>query len=107
MTLDLWLETRVPVPPPALARRIRQAVHAAPAADGAPLPEVLLAAGEHLLRQLVEGDATTRSAATDLLAADALVTYAFEASASDPHLVLPRAEAAMRRLAALAAEKAP
>jgi hypothetical protein len=44
----------------------------------------------------------TRSGALDLLAVDALVTYAFEAAADDPHSLEARTSAALARIAALA-----
>ena len=107
MTLDAWLQSRVPPPPPALAQRIRQALAAASPAAGAPSADVLLDAGERLLATLLEADHLTRNAAVDLLTADALVTYAFEAAASEPERIGDRARGAMTRLAALAAEAAP
>lgn len=107
MTLEAWLQSRVPPPPPALARRIREALDATSAPVGAPTAEVLLDAGERLLATLLEADHLTRNAAVDLLTADALVTYAFEAAASEPDLIGARAEKAMGRLAALAAQVAP
>jgi hypothetical protein len=43
-----------------------------------------------------------RAAALDLLAADALATYAFEAAADDPDAIPARARAAMARLSSFA-----
>lgn len=102
MTLESWLHARVPAPPAALASRIRELVDAVPRAPGAPHADVLLDAGQTLLRQLLGADRTSRHGAIDLLAADALVTYAFEAAASDPDRIGSRADAAMQLLAALA-----
>ncbi len=65
-------------------------------------PESYLAAGEWLLTRLLSGDCTSRDCALDLLAADALVTYAFELAAGDPSRIGERAEQATSRLAALA-----
>jgi hypothetical protein len=65
-------------------------------------PESYLAAGEWLLTRLLSGDCTSRDCALDLLAADALVTYAFELAANDPAGIGERAQQATARLAALA-----
>lgn len=102
MTLDAWLQSRVPAPPPALVRRMREALDASP---GAAHAELLVDAGERLLRGLLGADHLTRNGAVDLLTADALVTYAFEAAAAEPERVQERARLAMSRLAALATEE--
>ncbi len=68
--------------------------------------EPLMTAGEGALgRVLVQGDSrrTTATAdhqatANELLAADAFVTWAFEAAAEEPETISPRADAAMRRV---------
>jgi hypothetical protein len=73
-----------------------------PGAAPADTPESFLAAGEWLLKQLLSGDCTSRDCALDLLAADALVTYAFELAANDPSRIGERAQHATVRLAALA-----
>src|SRR5687767_3046785 len=99
MTLDAWLQSRVPLPPPALAKRIREALAATDIAPGAPTAEALLDAGEKLLATLLGADHLTRNGALDLLTADALVTYAFEASATEPDRMQERAANAMTRLA--------
>ena len=79
MTLAQWLDQRQPVPPPALRSRIDAALGSDLHASAADPSETLLAAGERLVRALLADEATTRDSALDLLAADALVTYAFEA----------------------------
>ena len=71
-------------------------------AAAAPTPELCLAAGERLLDAALAGDERSRATALDLLAADALVTRAFELAAGHPELER-LAEAAMRRIAAHAA----
>ena len=105
MTLDAWLQSRVPPPPPALATRIREAIASASSDDGAPSADILLDAGEQLLRTLLGADHLTRNGAVDLLTADALVTYAFESAAEQPERIQDRAQRAMARLAALATER--
>jgi hypothetical protein len=93
------------LPPPALARRMRDALESYQRAAGAApaeTPESYLGAGERLLTQLLSGDCTSRNCALDLLAADALVTYAFELAANDPSRIGERAQQAIARLAALA-----
>jgi hypothetical protein len=74
------------------------------ASASVPMAEALLRAGERLLAEVIaprSGDA--RAAALDLLAADACVTWAFEAGADEPGTLAARAEDAMQRIA-LAAE---
>ena len=56
--------------------------------------------GEKLLRELLQSGNTTRVAALELLAVDALVTYAFQAAASQPSTLEERAAQAMKRISA-------
>lgn len=73
-----WLEARRPVPPEALRARLRAAVTEA----DAPLPDHLARLGRDLLAAVAAraGDGGgDRDLALDLLAADAFITYAFEA----------------------------
>lgn len=72
-----WLDARWPVPPPALAARLRAAARDT-ALDA---PEHLAALGLEVLRAVAARPTGGRELAVDLLAADALVTYAFEAQA--------------------------
>ena len=53
---------------------------------------------------MLNGSAMERASALDLLAADACVTYAFEAAADEPQSIGDRAAHAKRRIAAIAAE---
>jgi hypothetical protein len=101
MILAQWLDRREPVPPPALRARIDAALGRDLDAESADPSETLLAAGERLVRHLLAEDATSRDSALDLLAADALVTYAFEAATERPADLARRAAAAMARIAAL------
>jgi hypothetical protein len=98
-----WLDARHEPAPPALAARMRDALKQAPAADGAAPADALLIAGEALLARLLNDGRTSREAALDLLAADALITYAFEAAAEDATPLADRARRAMVQIAALAA----
>ena len=107
MILSAWLDARRPTPPAALRARIDAALGPALHADVSDASESLLAAGELLVRSLLVDDATSRGSATDLLAADALVTYAFEAASERPAELSTRAATAMARIAALADAPAP
>ena len=73
-----WLRTRDPAPPPELAARLAEIVGSSACGD-AQLPDTLSDAAERVLAGLCE----ERSGALDLLAADALITYALEAAAED------------------------
>jgi hypothetical protein len=105
--LSAWLDARRPIPPAALRARIDAALGSDLHADVADTAETLLAAGEWLMRALLVDDATSRGSATDLLAADALVTYAFEAASERPADLSTRAATAMARISALADAPAP
>jgi hypothetical protein len=92
------------VTPAALHGRVAEALGAAGVASAAqPSPSQCLAAGEHLLERALAGDERSRATALDLLAADALVTRAFELAATGRDDLERLADAAMRRIAAHAA----
>jgi hypothetical protein len=98
-----WIASRIPAPPERIAGRVREMLAAHPPWEALPLAEALVSAAETLLDDVLaarEGGA--RDAALDLLAADACVTWAFEAAADAPGTLGSRAEDAMRRLAAVA-----
>src|SRR3954469_17865183 len=105
MTLSGWLDARRPVPPPALRTRIDVALGASLASDADRALEACLSAGERLVESLLRNNATTRESALDLLAADALVTYAFEAGSERPRELAGRARDAMTRIASLGAQR--
>ncbi|HYK09535.1 MAG TPA: hypothetical protein VEV39_01920 [Gemmatimonadales bacterium] len=75
--LSTWLSGRKPAAPAALAVRLADAVGNE---AGAP-PSTLAFLGDHLLGRVAAATTQDRRQALDLLAADALVTYAFEAQA--------------------------
>jgi uncharacterized membrane protein len=103
MTIGEWLATRTPAPPPALAARVRDLLGSKVDDDASAATDRLLDAAEQTVAALLREGRTGRESAADLLAADALVTYAFEAAASEPHAVVERARTAMMQLARLAA----
>ena len=74
-----WLDTRRPAPPATLRERLEGAVHDAPLPLAAHLAEL----GRELLARVTSRPAGGRELALDLLAADAFVTYAFEAQAEE------------------------
>ena len=102
MTLSAWLESRVPAPPPALLARVEQALGASLGASASTAPDECVRAVVRLLEPLLEREGAGRECALDLLAADALVTYAFEAASGDVDELDAHALGAMTRLAALA-----
>lgn len=108
MKLAEWLDARTPRPPEALAARIRAAL--APVlyqpveAGRGRAHDELLAAAAALLSAAPGSESQERSAARDLLAADALVTYAFEIAAEEPDTIDALAESAMRYFGALVVE---
>ncbi len=102
-----WLEPRLGAAPPELAAAIRDCLERAAPAPERAVPDALARAAEETLAR-VAAEPQTREAAVRLLAADALLTYAFEAAAetgADLRALADRfgpAGALGRRLAALA-----
>jgi hypothetical protein len=98
VTLLAWLASRTPAPSRELADRIGQLAAPVSAEPGGVADRCLLAA-ERALERLLSTPADTRDAALDLLAIDALVTYAFEAASDEPRAL---ARDAMIRLSTVA-----
>lgn len=93
-TLREWLATRKPEPPPKLAERLAEIV-GDEAFDGASTADVLIERGIQTLRSAL----SDRDGALDLLAADALITYAMEAAADDFATMDATAADAIQRIA--------
>jgi len=72
-----WLRARVPNAP---AHLLKTMIGALPGSEDAPVPDVLAAAAVRLYSGVVEGTGG-REDALPLLAADALLTHAFQAQA--------------------------
>ena len=102
-TVAGWLAMRQPAPPSALEGRLRSALGEDTRRDARDAAEVCLAAGERLLATVLRDDDASRECALDLLAADALVTYAFEAASDAPTDLAARAARAMTVIASLGA----
>ncbi|HVT40267.1 MAG TPA: hypothetical protein VHE78_14595 [Gemmatimonadaceae bacterium] len=98
-----WLRARTPPAPHALLECIEALFEFHPAWESLPRADALVEASELLLHRVLAGTAMARTAALDLLAADACVTYAFEAAADEPDTIARRAGEAERRIAAVAA----
>ena len=107
MTIAWWLDARRPLPPPALRARIDAALADSLESDERGAAEACLGAGERVVESLLRENATSRETAIDLLAADALVTYAFEAASDRPTELASLAAEAMSRIAALGSTGAP
>lgn len=107
MTVADWIRARSPAPPPALAASVIASLGERGADDASRAAVSCLDAAIALLEQLLTGDPLDRSDAAALLAADALVTYAFEAAADSPDHLDDRAVEAMSRLAVLAGDEPP
>ena len=96
-----WVAAHAEQPPAALRERLDTILNAPHAANGGEVAPALLDAGKALLAGILQSGSTQRDAALDLLSADALVTYAFEAAADDPATLDARAADAMRAIAAV------
>jgi hypothetical protein len=103
VTVRDWLAHRKPSPPRVLRERAEALVLSVPEQPGDPAA-TLLAAAEAALGRLARGDAGDRATALDLLAVDALVTYAFECAAETPDAIPALSEQAMSRLSRVAAQ---
>lgn len=97
MTVRDWLAQREPSPPRILGERVEALALAVPE-QPADLAGSLVAAAEAALGRLSQGGAGDRATALDLLAVDALVTYAFESAAQDPDRIPELSARAMSRL---------
>ena len=105
MTVSDWLRAREPQPPPALSARLEAVLGASLAEPAEEVSDVFLSAGERLVSELLRSNSTSRDSALDLLTADALVTYAFEAASDTPSAIEACAAAAMSRIGALGATR--
>jgi hypothetical protein len=102
VTVREWLREREPAPPTRLAARIDEALGKRGDREQGNVSALCLEAAEELLGELAARPSAGRESALDLLAVDALVTYAFEAAADSPSTLESTATAAMIRLAATA-----
>lgn len=98
MTVGEWLASRAAGVPPHLLARVHDALGPALHASAVHLPEECVAAADRVVGELLSHDRTGRDSALALLAADALVTFAFEAAADAPERLPQRAQAAMQAL---------
>jgi hypothetical protein len=103
VTVGEWLRRRRPAPPDALRLRVKAQLGGYLSRDVRYAADVFLAAAERLVQTLASADCTTRESALDLLTADALVTYAFEAAGEAPATLSARASEAMTRIASIGA----
>lgn len=103
MSHAAWIRTHASDSPPALVARVEEVLTSHPEWGSLPTADALVAAGEQLLQAVLgAGEQSGREVALDLLAADACVTWAFEAAAEAPGTLPARAEAAMQRIAEVA-----
>lgn len=101
MSILSWLDSRAPAAPAPLQARVRLALETG--AGDADEYTACFTAAATLLEKTLDADVTDRETALELLAADALITYAFEAAANDVNGLDDRAAGAMRHLGALGA----
>ena len=101
-TVAGWLARRTPAPPAALRNRLRELLGEDADAHEGEAAVACLAAGQRVLARLLVEGCSARRAALDLLAADALVTYAFESAADRPDGLDALSERSMQAIAAFA-----
>jgi hypothetical protein len=102
VTLREWLACREPAQPSGLAERIAEMAAPFDGSNADIAAQCLAAAEAALPGLLATGESESRTNALDLLAIDALVTYAFEAAAENPARFAEVAQDAMTRLSRLA-----
>ncbi|MDQ8158894.1 MAG: hypothetical protein P3B76_14030 [Gemmatimonadota bacterium] len=100
-TVGSWFAAIQPSPPEGLRVRLTGLLEPFAHQPVDRVPEACLEAGERLLGDLLASGSTSRETALDLLAVDALVTYAFQAAADAPDLMDRRAARALASIAAL------
>ena len=99
-----WLVSRDIDAPPELTACVRDLLASRPEWERLGRADAFILASEQLLRRVLINGAVARTSALDLLAADACVTWAFEAASDDPRTVPGLAERATKGIAAIAAE---
>lgn len=100
-TVGGWLDSRTPPPPELLHSRITAALGDAREREVDATEQVCLDAAERVLLELFADGNGSRHEAADLLAADALVTYALEFAAEAPSDFATRATRAIERFGRL------
>jgi hypothetical protein len=100
-TVGGWFDALNPAPPEGLRARLAALLQPFAHLPEREVPEVCLDVGQQLLDALLASGSTSRETALDLLAVDALITYAFQAAADDPSLIEARAARALTSIAAL------
>ena len=78
MTVGDWLSARSSTVPPSLRARVLALLGDGVAAPAAEAETVFIDAAARALAEILEGRRFARDAAPDLLAVDALMTYAYE-----------------------------
>ena len=101
MNLRDWLARREPSPPRVLRERVEELALGVPELPDDPAGS-LLAAAESALARLARQAPEDRATALDLLAVDALVTYAMECAAQSPDDLPAVSARAMERLSGAA-----
>jgi hypothetical protein len=99
LTVGGWLASRTPPPPELLRSRIAVALGAALDQDVANTERVCLDGAERVLARLFGEGSGERHEAADLLAADALLTYALEFAADAPERFSEHATRTLERFA--------
>lgn len=100
-TLGAWVDALDPRPPVTLHERLRTLLAPAAHRPVADVAQVCTETGVRLLGEMLATEATGRADALDLLAVDALMTYAFEAAADDSSQIESLASDAMVRIGSL------
>ena len=102
MTVRDWLAERLPASPPAQRERVSFQLGDAGTAPAGEAAGRCAEAGVRVVHSLISTDCSARQHAIDLLAADALVTYAIESAADGSSDFAAEMDAMVLEVAALA-----
>ena len=91
--LEVWLSGRLPPAPEAMSSWLGQGD-----VEAAPLAQALVSRGRRRLNEAVRNPGRNRGAAFHLLTADALLTYACEAAATETNDVGEELRRVLRRI---------
>ena len=102
MTVGDWLAQRTPVAPEALRQRVAFQLSDSLGASASSASEACASAGVRVVESLISTECSQRQNAIDLLAADALVTYAIESAAEHSPDFAAEMDRLVARVAAVA-----
>jgi hypothetical protein len=105
VTVGDWLDQRTPAVPEALRQRVAFQLGDARGAPASNVSDACAEAGVRVVESLISTKCSQRQNAIDLLAADALVTYAIESAAERSKDFAAEMDRLVARVAAVAGDE--